>query len=282
MNQKKNILILALVVCLVCACQGRQGREIDSGDGDTCRAVRIAYVPTIDALPFFVAKDMGWFDNEGIEVSLERFLAQMDIDTALVGRSVDGAFTDIVRVEHMKEKFGLNLDILDTTALEWTLISNKVARLNKLEQFGDKMVAMTRFSATDSLTELAFNGVKMTAPMFKVQINDVELRLRMIDNNEMDAAWLPEPYSTRALLNGHKEVVNSRRYKTRFGVLVLREDYEKKAGNEKKAEILRRVYAMACDSIDKYGMTTYVKQLNEYCHIDSTVVNHISETKYKE
>ncbi len=272
--------MLVLVLSFACACH--RDRSEASGGEDSTHVVRIAYIPTLDALPFFVAKDMGWFDKEGVEVSLERFLAQMDIDTALVGGSVDGAFTDKVRVARIEEKFGVKLDILVTTPAQWTLITNKVARLNKLEQFGDKMVAMTRFSATDSLTDLAFKNVKTTAPMFKVQINDVELRLRMVDNNEMDAAWFPEPYATRAQLLGHKKILTSEKYGTHFGVLVLRHDYSQQQGNDLMAETLRRVYAMACDSIDKYGLQAYAAQLYTYCGVDSAVVHHLNETKFKQ
>ncbi len=280
MQKTRTLIILAVALSFLCACRG--GRSEEGGGEDSTKAVRIAYIPTLDALPFFVAKEMGWFEREGVEVNLERFLAQMDIDTALVGGSVDGAFTDKVRVAHMEEKFGLQLDILATTAAEWTLVTNKVARLNKLEQFGDKMVAMTRFSATDSLTDLAFKSVKTTAPMFKVQINDVELRLRMVDNNEMDAAWFPEPYATRAQLLGHKRLLSSEKFGISFGVLVLRSDYEKQKGNKEKAEALRRVYSMACDSIDKCGLQAYAAQIQTYCGVDSAVVHHLNEIKFKQ
>ncbi len=276
-----KILIPLAVFSLVCACHSKRDNQHEVSDDSMDKVVRIAYVPTLDALPFFVAKDMGWFDEQHIDVDLVRFLAQMDVDTALVGGSVDGAFTDKVRVGHMKEKFDLHLDILATTPAEWTLVSNKAARLTQLNQFGDKMVAMTRMSATDSLTDLAFKGVKTLAPVFKVQINDVELRLRMIDNNEMDAAWLPEPYATRALLLGHKKILDSSKYRTDFGVLVLRADFEKGAGNEQKAQLLARVYSMACDSIDKYGLEAYSHQLQEYCGIDSVVINHLPNTTFK-
>ena len=51
------------------------------------------------------------------------------------------------------------------------------------------MIAMTRHSATDYLSTLVIDSVKTKYDVYRVQINDLNIRLRMLLNNEMDAAW---------------------------------------------------------------------------------------------
>ncbi len=72
------------------------------------------------------------------------------------------------------------------------------------------MIAMTRHSATDYLSTLVIDSVKTKYDVYRVQINDLNIRLRMLLNNEMDAAWMPEPYATQARMAKHVALADSR------------------------------------------------------------------------
>ncbi len=276
------VMVLMMALCMGSSCGGG-GASGDTAGVDslaTPRVWRIGYVPMVDALPLIVAHERGMTSEEQLPMELVAFRSQMDIDTALVGGSVDGAFTDVFRVAMMEEKYGVSLRVLTVTAAQWTLVSNKVARITQLEQMGDKMVGMCRFSATDWLTEETFRRVKTTAQHFKVQINDVALRLQMLDNNEMDAIWLPEPYATTALLHGHKRLATSETLGKNLGVLVVRQDTTNIAAVDSLSMQLTQVYAMACDTINKHGVKSYLRELREYCHVDTAVVTHLPEITY--
>ncbi len=207
--------------------------------------LRIGYLSTSDALPLLYAKEHGLFEDDSLIVELVPFKAHMDIDTALVGGSIDAALSEIIRLEALKKKYGTETTAILKTDLKWTLISNKSAKINKLSQFSDKTIAMTRFSATDSLCELTFKKVKTKEPWYKVQINNVELRWKMLENNELDAAWLPEPYATIALEAGHEKVAEPDTIE--WGVLAARKDYAERYGE--RLEKVKRIYELATDSI---------------------------------
>ncbi len=237
------IAIVAMVVMVGCGSAGEQtdGRVDDTALADSLQRVtladgrtllRLAYLPTAEADTLLSRAEGGCLELDSLVVELVPFTAHMDIDTALVGGSVDCALSERVRLDALREKHNVRTRVVAETTLGWTLVSHANARLTKLEQFGDKMVAMTRFSATDSLTDLAFAKVKVKQPYYKVQVNDVDLRLMMLLNNELDAAWLPEPQASRAIAEGHKALVSSADLKRQFGVLVAREDYARAHGPE--------------------------------------------------
>ena len=115
-------------------------------------ALKIAVMPTLDCLPAFVARECNLYDTTAVDIRLKKFTAQMDCDTALIGKSVEGAFSDFVRTERIKRHDGLQLDYISTTNAYWNLITSRKARIKKINQLDDKMVAMTRYSATDLLT----------------------------------------------------------------------------------------------------------------------------------
>lgn len=122
-------------------------------------ALKFAVLPTADCMPLFLAKEHRMFDTLGVDVRLRCFTAQMDCDTAFVGGSVEGIVTDIVRAKRMTAG-GTSLDYLSTTGAYWQLIASRKSRLKRINQFGDKMIAMTRYSATDYLCDRVLAGRK--------------------------------------------------------------------------------------------------------------------------
>lgn len=83
--------------------------------------------------------------------------------------------------------------------MEWKLVANRKSRVTKINQLSDKLVAMTRFSATDFLCDKMSDSIKgKKEEFFRVQVNDVDIRLKMLQNGEIDAAWLTEPQASVA------------------------------------------------------------------------------------
>ena len=243
-------------------------------------ALKIAVTPTLDALPLFVAKEQGMFERAGVDVRLRRFTAAMDCDTAFVGGSVQGMVSDMVRTERLQKR-GTPIIYKASTPACWQLIANKKARLKSIARLEDRMVAMTRFSATDYLTDKAIEGVKMKTPLFKIQINDVLIRLEMLLNNEIDAMWLPEPQATTARLQHHGVLADSRTLKVSFGVLAFnKKRIESKHRQAQMAQFVRG-YDAACDSINRYGVQHYRSIIQKYCKCDARTVAALPALKYR-
>ena len=116
----------------------------------------------------------------------------MDCDTALANGSSLVGFSDVVRSQRLIRKC-VPLTFLSTTSLSWKLITNSRSRLTDVKALKEKMVAVTRFSGTDYLAESAIDTAKLKRDeVFRVQINDVGVRLKMLLNNELDGVMLPE------------------------------------------------------------------------------------------
>ena len=236
-------------------------------------------MPTLDCLPIFVASERGWFDSLEIDVRLRLSKAQMDVDTALVGGSVEGAVTDLVRAGRMQKK-GTPLSYVAATNAAWQLVANRTARVKETRQLGDKMVAMTRFSATDLLTDRALEGVKTSATVYRVQINDVQLRLQMLRNNEMDALWLPEPQATAARQLNHAVLWDTEKNDIRLGVVAFREPAMKDKRIRKQIDGFISAYNQACDSLNRLGTAAYADVIGKYCEVGRKVIEALPKRKF--
>ena len=173
---KKAFLYLLVLAFLAAACgpsyeekkrltraQQAQLKKEDS------LALKVAVLPTLDCLPIYLAKEHRFFDTLKTDVRLRLYTAQMDCDTALANGRVEGSITDLIRGERLQTK-GTPLRYVAATNTHWQFISNRTARVKEPKQLGDKMVAMTRYSATDYLTDLALDGVQTSATVFKLNL----------------------------------------------------------------------------------------------------------------
>ena len=240
-------------------------------------ALKIAVMPTLDCLPLYIAKDHQLFDTV-VDIRLKRFTAQMDCDTAMLRGRVEGMVTDLVRAERITQ-LGTPLRYLASTNAYWLLISNRNQRITQLKHLDDRMLAMTRYSVTDLLGDLAVDSAKLkTERVFRIQINDVNVRLKMLENNEMDALLLTEPQATQALLAKHKVLLDTRRDDIQMGVIAFRTKGMDDKNRKKQIEVFLKGYNDACDSINKFGVRRYKDVIRKYYTISEPALKNLPDT----
>jgi NitT/TauT family transport system substrate-binding protein len=241
-------------------------------------ALKIAVLPTLDCLPMYVAEYYQLFDTLHGGVRLKHFMAQMDCDTALERGRVEGTISDMVRAKRM-ERQGMKIRYVATTNAYWQLVTNRNSRIRQLKQLDDKMVAMTRFSATDLLTDCVVDSVKLDRDhVFKVQLNDLSVRLLMLQNNEMDALWMPEPQATAARQMKHSIVYDTRKEDLQLGVLVFNEKEMRRQARAEQLRLFVQAYNQACDSINKHGVRYYREQIITQCKMKKQVADSVPDT----
>jgi len=243
-------------------------------------AMKVAVMPTLDCLPLFLARDHGMFEKHGADIRLRQFTAQMDCDTALERGRVEAGITDLVRAERMQAN-GTPLIYIAPTNAYWQLYTNRNARIKELKQLDDKMMAMTRYSVTDLLCDLVIDSVKLDRDrVFRIQVNDVNVRIGMLLGNEMDAVWLTEPQATLAKQARHNLLTDTRKLDLQMGVLAVRERPLKDSTRRHQLEVLKKVYNQACDSINQLGIRHYGDLVAKYCNVKPAVIDSLPRLKY--
>ena len=242
-------------------------------------AFKIGVMPTLDCMPVYVAYDRHLFDSLGVTVHLRYYTAQMDCDTALTHGRVEGAISDLIRIKRMQDK-GAHIYAPIATDTYWQLYSNKRARIMDLKQLSDKMIAITRYSATDYFANLAIDSAKPKYDVYRVQINDVNIRLKMLLNNEMDAVLLAEPQATKAKVEGHKMLMDSRWKKQNLGAFAFQKNVEKNPVRIQQMKLFYKAYNAAVDSINQYGLKHYADLMKKYCKADPQTIKALPKFHY--
>ena len=280
----KRLLIGLTLLGLLAACgqsyeetkrlrQEQKKRELREDSA----ALKVAVMPTLDCLPLYVAEEREMFDT-AVDIRLKCYTAQMDCDTALLRGRVEMAISDLVRAEKMKgEK--VTLCYLTSTNAYWLLIGNRNQRITDLKHLDDRMLAMTRYSVTDLLGELAVDSAKLKPErVFRIQVNDVNVRLDMLENNEMDALLLTEPQLTQALLKKHHVLLDTRKLDMQMGVVVEDSVRMSHPDRQRQRQVLVKGYNMACDSLNHYGVRHYGDVIRKYYKLSEQALRQLPDS----
>lgn len=281
MKRINYLLILAVLTFVSCGKSDkelqaeRQAQKVAEREAYQ-KAYKIAVMPTMDCLPAYLLKDSLLYDTAKVDIRLCRFNAQMDCDTAMIGGSVQAAFSDLVRTERLKHRNKVLMHYLTDTNLNWQLIADKDSKLKQLSDLSDKIVAMTRFSGTDLLTDMAVKKAKPKYQVFRVQVNDVLVRLAMLQNHEIDAYWFAEPQITKALSADNNSLFNSEDAGVRLGVVAIMD----KVRRQDEEAVFAAAYDKAVEQINKNGVKYYSALIQKYMKVDESVVRALPDIKY--
>ncbi len=281
MKRINYLLILAVLTLVSCGKSDkelqaeRQAQKLAEREAYQ-KAYKIAVMPTMDCLPAYLLKDSLLYDTAKVDIRLCRFNAQMDCDTAMIGGSVQAAFSDLVRTERLKHRNKVLMYYLTDTNLNWQLIADKDSKLEQLSDLSDKIVAMTRFSGTDLLTDMAVKKAKPKYQVFRVQVNDVLVRLAMLQNHEIDAYWFAEPQITKALSADNNSLFNSEDAGVHLGVVAIMD----KVRRQDEEAAFAAAYDKAVEQINKNGVKYYSALIQKYMKVDESVVRALPDIKY--
>ena len=276
----KKILIPVLLALLALSCDDGQdysnAKITDRLRNDTA-SVQIAVLPTMDCLPLLVASERGMFERENMHVGIRYYKSQLDCDTALLRGWVNVMVTDLVRAERIIDQ-DIPLNYLTSTDAYWQLQTVRTARIHQLSQLDDKMLAMTRYSVTDMLGDYLVDSAQLAPErVFRVQVNDLDVRLGMLQTGIMDALLLPEPQATLGRRTHTSLLFDTRQIGMKMGVIVATD----KVLNSNEINVFQKVYNEACDSINERGLHDYSQLLEDFYGLTETDIDSLpNDLKY--
>ena len=284
----RNLFIYIIGVLLLAACgesyeekrRITRAEQIRLAKADSA-ALKVGVTPTLDCMPVFLAKEHHLFDTLGVDIRPKLFTAHLDIQDRLEKGKLEAGFTDLVRAERMMKR-GTPLYYVTATNTYWQFITNRKSRIKELRQLTDKMVAMTNHSVTDMLAQMCVDSVKLKqTDVFRVPINDVYVRLSMLQNNEMDVMLMTEPQATTARLYKNPVLMDTRKIDLRMGAIVMRERVMSDQNRKKQLDAFVKAYNMACDSLNMNGWERYKDIMMKYIQMDEKTYQALPKLKFE-
>lgn len=250
----KKILLFSMLILTLALAAGC-GNSNDKTQKDL-QPITIGLMPDTDSLPFIIAKEKGYFAEEGIEVNIQQYKSAMDRDSALQSGNLDGAVSDMLAVAFAKAG-GFDVKVTSFTDGSYKLIASKDAGINNVKALAGKDVAVSRNTIIEYVTDqiLAKEGMDSES-INKVIIPQIPTRLEMLQNGKLAAATLPEPMASIAVSNGCTYVTGSDELGINPGVIM----FTAKTVDNKTAEIaaMYRAYNKAVDYLNNTSRDEYI------------------------
>lgn len=234
---------------------------------------KIALTSTLDCLPFYWAERHGLYDRLGLNISISTYPSQFDCDSAVLGKSAVGGISDLVRVAYYGKRHK-TLDILTATDNRWGLVVSHDLRVKSINRMKNYMIAVARYSASDLYSEqiLKKNNLGYT-DVFRPQINNYYLRTSMLNENQINAAVLPEPHLTSARLARNPVLAEDSTGTQSMGCFVVNPLALKALNHKDFTKKLLEGYNQAVDSLNKGGVAVCRRILSEDYKLSDETIN---------
>ena len=174
MKCKKLVATLTLIPTLILA-----GCSTSSNAPEETLSLKIGVMPAVDTAPIYLAEEKGYFDELGLDLTIELFNNAGDRQTALQTYAIDGAMTDLIAVA---TNINGGFDLKATTLTDGVF---PVLVGAGYEETPEIKVAMMEVSVSNFLID-EWLGDDYTIE--KVFINDIPSRLEIIKSGQVDMA----------------------------------------------------------------------------------------------
>jgi len=163
--------------------------------------LRVGILPAVDSLPILVARDRGFFEEEGVRVELVEFSNPNERDAAIQARRIDGALLDVLGVAFFVAS-GSDVRITSLSNGRYGIAASPQSGITNMGGLRGKRIGVFMNTMIQYCVDTLLVATGVPAEYEAVAVPNIMLRLEMVMNGSIDAAGLPEPLLTAAAAQG--------------------------------------------------------------------------------
>jgi NitT/TauT family transport system substrate-binding protein len=208
-NYLRLIFSLLLISMLTAACMPARTKPAE---------FRIALLPIMESLPIFVAREAGYFETQGVNVTIIPAGSAAERDQLMAAGQADGIINDLVSVvlynrEKTEVKVVRFMRTASATEPNFSIVAARDAGITSPADLANIPIGISQASVIDYVTDRMLQAEGLSDNEIKtVAVPKMADRLALLDSGELKAATLPEPFATLALMQGGVLVVSDAKY----------------------------------------------------------------------
>jgi NitT/TauT family transport system substrate-binding protein len=192
-----SLTTLSFLVLSLSSCSPAKETAVDSK-----QTLNFGAMSSVDAVPIVIANEKGFFKKEGITVNFQSFKSSKDRDAAFQAGDLDGIIGDEVAIA-LYQNADFNVKITGATDGDFMLVASAKSKIKSINDIKGKSVAISEKTAIEyTLDKILEKNSIAPKDIKKSIVPAIPTRLEMLRNNNVDAALLPEPFSTLAIEDG--------------------------------------------------------------------------------
>lgn len=221
---KQKLFPIGLILCVLLA-----AILSSCGQKEKDSTLKIAVLPIMDTLPFYVAEQQGYFADEGIQIELLPVKSPTERDALIQAGEADGMLTDIpgvgifnrdavqVKIVSMARKAYPNAPLFRLLAAPGSGISTPA-------DLAGVKIGISQNTVIEYITDRMLEQSGLSADQIAVEeISAIPVRFEQLMAGQVQAATLPDPLAQGAVAAGATLVVDDSQFtEYSHSVLVFR------------------------------------------------------------
>jgi NitT/TauT family transport system substrate-binding protein len=221
------ILVIVLVLTLAAAAGAGFPGNVQAAD-----TISFGVLPVIQALPLFVAKEKGFFAEEGLDVDLIRFQSGLEKDAAMAAGQTQGYFGDMltsITLDANQIPVRMVATVYNTTGGErmFAVLAGPGKGDLSLGQLAEMGIAGSSNTIIEYVTRHLIESRAPEARLKLIEVKNILHRVPMLLEGQVAGAVLPEPLVTLVESRGATVIADDRGSGITPTVLIFRQDFLK-------------------------------------------------------
>lgn len=276
MKKLIHITIISILLFTLVGCSNFQKTSEPAGS----KTITIGVLPDTDSIPLVIADKEGYFKAEGVNVKIQHFTNAHDRDSALQSGKIDGAISDVLAAAFTTES-GFKMKIVSATSGSYKLVASKNSNIKKLTDIRGKNVAISTNTLIEYSTDKILQSASLnSSDVHKIAVPQIPTRLEMLQNGKVDAAVLPEPMASLAVLNGATLISSTDSLGINPGVFMF--TVSSINANQKEIKEIFSAYNKAVKYLNEQPSSSYIDMVIKECSFPANIKNSIVLPKYKD
>ncbi len=206
----RSLLVLVLSFWLVSCAFGPQSTQD--------KRLRMALLPILDVLPFYIAQEKGYFEAEGLEVDLVPVKSAQERDALLQAGEVDGALTDLQAVaifdrEASELKVVAKARKAYPDAPLFRVIAAPGFTVDGPDDLARQPIGISQNTIIEYLTDRLLVAWGLPADQIAVEeVSAIPVRFELLMEGQLKAATLPDPLGQAAIASGASLIVDDTQF----------------------------------------------------------------------
>jgi NitT/TauT family transport system substrate-binding protein len=272
---KKRLLSLVMLVAmlLLAACGNTDEKNNEATDTEkdpnkqnentaleaSGEEFTIGILAAESGIPIILAKEKGFFEEEGVNVSIKSFSSPMDRNVAVQAKELDATIGDVMTEASFKEN-GINMKITSDISEDFKILSSPKSGITEMAQLDGKKVSLVPNFILEYIMDEFAKKDDFTYEI--VEIQSFSGRAEALLQDQIDGVVFTEPQASMLVQQGAHLLGGSREAGIKGGTIQFMDEMIQSKPGDIKA--FYRAYNKAVDYMNETDPSEYSDILSHY------------------
>jgi NitT/TauT family transport system substrate-binding protein len=222
MVRKHNWFVAIIVITILSLSLGACAPGQQAEDAN----LKMGLLPILDILPFYVAEQKGYFEDEGINVEFVPVKSAQERDALMQAGEIDGMLNDLISTG-LFNRDEVQIKIVATArraypeSPQFRVLTAPDSGINSAQELAGVPIGISQNTVIQYITDRMLEGEGLSPDQIKiVEVSAIPVRFEQLMAGQIQAATLPDPLAQGAAAGGANAVVDDGQY-TQFSQSVL-------------------------------------------------------------